>query len=416
MNSNVNNTINLKGVVTLTRENTKTGEEQLWYQGSNIISISGYQWILMKMFGLHLDSVHDPNASYEDMGRDTTLIIPDLNNSNSLQIGTDPGAYSVMDEDISSNHFIQGFMVGTGGSGEDTISSKNTNYSFVKLRNPIPFQQITAGDTIPTDDGTGYLGVLRTTVNTRSFYIKKFNGRPHITHSWWKNGQKWDYVDPVTQNDLGPNAVNGIAKTSRIETYVECEMSLSENDCLSYFEHEGSTQTAAINELGLVAFDSLNGIRTILNKLYESKIKQFLNICFNNNRTEDEVSQAISLAGEIDTVFVETNIEDYSQSNINQFVATVRSVSGATSETIDFTVIKEALSESTNIEVEALYNQSGVYVRETDKFLTHLTDSEFDSLSLDEAQRIKLITYFTFNSLPLQENWRLKINYRIYAN
>jgi hypothetical protein len=46
----------------------------------------------------------------------------------------------------------------------------------------------------------------------------------------------------------------------------------------------------------------------------------------------------------------------------------------------------------------------------------YLEDPAFDGMSSDEAQRIKLITYYTFNSIPLQEDWRLKIYYRIYAN
>lgn len=405
----------LHGHVTIERENVKTGEKGLWYEGDNIIPISGYQWILMKMFGLYLDSSH--NVSYEDIGRDTTVVIPDLNNSGSYQLGVDPSNYLPMNTDISDKHIVQGFMVGNGGAGEDTVTSKNTNYSFVKLRNPIPFQQI-AGTTVnPSDNGTTYMGVLRSSSDTRSYYIKKFDERPHIYHSWWKNGQKWDYVDPVTQNDLGPNAVNGAGKTNRIETYAQCIMTLSESDCLAYFQHEGSTQTAAINELGLVAFDSLNGKRSIITNAYHALVKPFLNICFNNERNAEDAANLISIAQEFVTIVEAESIRDYGQSNINKFIDVISSVSIITDpETIDFDIIKTSLAAETNIEVEALYNQSGKYIYETDKFLECLSDSVFDEMSSDEAQRIKLITYFTFNSIPLQEDWRLKINYRIYAN
>lgn len=405
----------LHGHVTIERENVKTGEKGLWYEGDNIIPISGYQWILMKMFGLYLDSSH--NVSYEDIGRDTTVVIPDLNNSGSYQLGVDPSNYLPMNTDISDKHIVQGFMVGNGGAGEDTVTSKNTNYSFVKLRNPIPFQQI-AGTTVnPSDNGTTYMGVLRSSSDTRSYYIKKFDERPHIYHSWWKNGQKWDYVDPVTQNDLGPNAVNGAGKTNRIETYAQCIMTLSESDCLAYFQHEGSTQTAAINELGLVAFDSLNGKRSIITNAYHALVKPFLNICFNNERNSEDAANLISIAQEFVTIVEAESIRDYGQSNINKFIDVISSVSVITDpETIDFDIIKTSLAAETNIEVEALYNQSGKYIYETDKFLECLSDSVFDEMSSDEAQRIKLITYFTFNSIPLQEDWRLKINYRIYAN
>ena len=77
---------------------------------------------------------------------------------------------------------------------------------------------------------------------------------------------------------------------------------------------------------------------------------------------------------------------------------------------------REAFSSSTNINVEAYYNQNGTYVYETDDFLNCLHDSVFDTLTNDEAQRIKLITYYTFNSIPLSDEVEILINYRIYTN
>ena len=58
----------LRGHVTVSLENKETGETKLWYENDNTISISGFQWILFKMFGLHLDSIHDPSNQYEDLG------------------------------------------------------------------------------------------------------------------------------------------------------------------------------------------------------------------------------------------------------------------------------------------------------------------------------------------------------------
>ena len=93
-------------------------------------------------------------------------------------------------------------MVGTGGSGEDAITTKNTDYSFINLRNPIPFQQTQIGSTVSGLDSSiagQYLGVYRqaTGSTSKSYYIKKFDGSPHIYHNWWRDGQKWDYLDPV---------------------------------------------------------------------------------------------------------------------------------------------------------------------------------------------------------------------------
>lgn len=410
-----NEKLGLHGIIHITRENELTGETQDCGVYHNTVVLAGYQFLLLKSFGLYLDSIH--KQSYEDIGKDTTVVTPDLNSTGSMSIGVDPTDYTAMNEDFASNHYVQGFMVGNGGAGEDTITSKNTNYSFCKLRNPIPFQQIADG-VAPADQGATYLGVYRSSSSTKSYYIKKFSERPHVYHSWWKNGQKWDYLDPVTENDLGPNAVNGAGKTNRIESYIECKLSLSETDCLAYFQHEGSTQTAAINELGLVAFDALYGKGSIINSLYQTKIKLFLNIAFNNDRTQEDAEHFVLLANEIYTVMTEEDIASYGETHINNFIDLVGTLLNADPSIIAWESIQGELSDETNIEVEALYNQAGTFKEETDKFTYYMSSEAFqvDDFSVDEAQRIKLFTYFTFNSIPLQENWRLKINYRIYAN
>lgn len=405
----------LRGHVRIFRENKETKEKSLWYEEDNIIPISGYQWILMKMFGLYLDSSH--NKSYEDIGKDTTLVVPDLNNSGVYQLGVDPADYTHMDSDISENHFIQGFMIGNGGSGEDAITTKNTDYSFTKLRNPIPFQQTQTS--LPSNISGQYLGMLRVGSSSfsKSYYIKKFDERPHIYHSWWRDGQRWDYVDPVTQNDLGPDAVNGVGKTNRIETYVEAKMSLDEDDCIAYFSHDGSTQTATVNELGLVAYDAVYGTRSIIEDVYNKMIKEFINIIFNNQRSEDIDDGVKIMAGEIYTIIEQ--LKPYVQPNINEFIMNVLEPiidPDNSSEKIDYTALQNELVKETNIGVEAFYNQNGTLMYTTDQFLHYLSDEAFSDLSTDEAQRIKLVTYYTFNAIPLQSNWRILIDYRIYAN
>jgi excinuclease UvrABC ATPase subunit len=94
----------------------------------------------------------------------------------------------------------------------------------------------------------------------------------------------------------------------------------------------------------------------------------------------------------------------------------------STASTIDYSEYQEQLSavdenqQPLNIGVQAFYNQNQTFQYTTDHFLEYMSSSEFASLSTDEAQRIKMITYYTFNSIPLQENWRILISYRIYAN
>lgn len=410
----------LRGHVQVFRRNKKTNEVSLWDEKDNIIPISGYQWILMKMFGLYLDSKHQ--VLYEDISQDTTVVIPDLNNAGQFQIGVDPSKYSVMNSNISENHIIQGFMVGNGGAGEDSVTTKNTDYSFMKLRNPIPFQQTQQGSLDSSIAGK-YTGVLRVSSSTssdnyfsQSYYIKKFDETPHIYHSWYRDGQRWDYVDPVSQNDLGPDAVNGVGKTNRIETYCQCKLTISEDDCIAYFSHEGNTQTALINELGLVAYDTIPGTRTIVESAYTQYIKKFITIVFDNNRTTEDVTESFTLANTISTIMSENKISSYDQTNINNFINIINWYKTQTSSSIVFSALQDSLSSDTYIEVEAFYNQNGTLMYTTDKFLEYLSSSSFDTLSIDAAQRIKTITYYTFKSLPLDSNFEILFNYRIYTN
>lgn len=570
----------LRGHVSIYRRNKSTGDTTLWYEDDNIIPISGYQWILMKMFGLHLDSEHNNTASgYEKKDRDTTLVIPDLNEDSKLSIGTDPALYSTMSEDISSSHIVQGFMIGNGGGGEDQMTAKNTDYSFMCLRNPIPFQQVS--DQLDPSVIGKYCGKYRLPSSTvNSYYIKRFEATPHITHSWWSDGQRWDYIDPVTQQDLGPDSQNGVGKTNRIESYVECQLALDDTDCAAFFNSDGNTQTPAINELGLVAFDTTgSGTRTTMEDLYERNIKPIIDIIFDNSKRssndisymEDLIADTVGkMADIIETVdeprirnmytlFKDINDEKYKRTvyQINRlslvetggtpnvgggFIA--KSGTGAwkynlfrikwtneklssgifavkaESEGVDIrgTAVTEApfltwmstefkseypitnnqitwkdsaqpvgnetlndgetsamfvgdfdvemitplelldgevsadpeppqgfqvhvsaedITETEiehswdtyqailsagaddpnpNIGVEALYDRNNNYKKETDDYLDIIKSDAFSALTVDEAQRIKLITYYTFKSIPIQTNWEIIINYRIYAN
>ena len=408
----------LKGVVRIYIEDPTTHKRTLWHEAHNTFVLSGMQWILMKMFGLHLDSNH--GTKYEEIDQDTTIAVPDLNDDNMLGIGVDIDDYSVMNADISENHFIQGFVIGNGGSGEDAITTKNTDYSFVNLRNPIPFQQTQlSGSTTGLDSSIAgqYLGVYRQSggSTTKSYYIKKFDTRPHIYHSWWRDGQKWDYLDPVQTGDLGPDAKNGLGKTNRIETYVQMEMSIDtrNGDCLEYFNHEGSTQTAMINELGLVAFDTIPGQRSIIETLYKTTIKKFIKLIYDNNRG-DVSQEVIDLAKDIVTVL--EPIRDFGHTNITNFIDNVEVIANASVEQLDYQVFQTAFTADDNIGVEAFYNQSGTFIYATDKFMEYMSDVEFKDLTTDEAQRIKLVTYYTFNSIPLNQNGKIIFQYRIYAN
>lgn len=412
----------LMGVIEINRRNKITGETEFVHRGSNVITISGYQYILMKIFDLYLDSKHITDS--DNMGRNTNLVMPDLNEMSPFNIGKRKAEYTDMNSNIAENHFIRGFMVGNGGAFEDTITAKNTSYSFINLRNPIPFQQ-TQSNTGLGKNGDKYIGVYNVPNSpTKSYYIKKFDKTPSIYHSWWEDGQAWDAVHKVKQNDLGPNPPNGVGATNRIETYVDCQLSISDDDFVSFFEHSGNTQTPMINELGLVAFDIDEGGKSDLIDLYNTTVQSFINIIFdktidNTNRADKNelVNQYIKTI--IDTL---TNYDYDTSANLTKLVDEVlepynyhyhQNPLDLSNET-EVTNLRNALSSSDTIGVEAYYDHNNVLKYTTDHFVDYVNELSFDKG--DEAQRIKLITYYTFNAIPIERNWELLINYRIYAN
>jgi hypothetical protein len=255
----------------------------------------------------------------------------------------------------------------------------------------------------------------------KSFFIKKFDDTPHIYHTWWEEGQKWSYVDPVSQDNLGPNQTS-VAKTNRIASYIECQMSISPEDCIDYFTHAGSTQTPVLNELGLVAFDAEAGNRSIFESAYRNYIRDFIEVLYKGNLEDDNKATLVGLANTIYQILVEGDVDitTFGNTRINAFINIIHEIkmvedpTTVTDEQLDDWMT--ALSDATNINVEAYYNQNHTYVYETDDFLNCLHDSSFDTLTNDEAQRIKLITYYTFNSIPLSDEVEILINYRIYTN
>ena len=412
----------LHGHVQVFVRNKKTGEKKLWSESDNVITLSGYQNILLRSFGLRLDSLHKVSYIDSNIGRDTNLVTPDLNDQSVFGIGRKIDEYSPMVDEFSNTHFIQGFMVGNQGAGEDNITTKNTNYSFINLRNPIPFRQ--TSDVLNPDIANKYLGIYNIpnaselTGFAKSYYIKKFDETPHMYHTWWEENQEWDKVDPVTVDQLGPDNSTA-AKTNRIASYIQCEMSIDSDDCVSYFSHAGATQSPVINELGLVSYNTIPGLRSVYEATYTAYIKDFIRLIFTNNITDDEKQEIIQLASAIYEIFTaeEGNITTYGQANINNFVALVTEIGAIEDPTLmDIQSYRDRLGASDNIEVEAFYNQMNVFQYETDKFLTYLSGSEFTGLSTDEAERIKLVTYYTFNSIPLSSEVDILISYRIYTN
>lgn len=412
----------LKGHVRVSIKNNDTGEVSLWEESDNIIPISGYSFALLKMFNLYLDSVHDPGNQMIPLDRDTTLAIPDLNNEDKMHIGIAPEEYTVMEDDNASNHFIQGFMVGNGGSGEDGNTTKNTNYSFTMLRSPIPFQESQGGDLDPSI-ANKYLGKLRITSSSESsvagsaYYIKKFEERPKLYHSWYRDGQSWNALEPINANDLGPNAVT--PKSNRIESYIQCNLAIDSSDCMAYFNSaDNSNTTPRINELGLVAFDTLKGTRSTLEELHTKYVKPLLLLIFKKvNLTEDDDTRAIQYANTILQITGDLGVAQMLNTKMNGFLGVVNTIASSSVGNIDRTTAMTNLGDTeANLGVQAFYNQNEEIQYTIDNYLNILAESEFNTLTVDEAQRIKLFTYYTFAAIPLEENTTILFDYRIYAN
>ena len=118
-------------------------------------------------------------------------------------------------------------------------------------------------------------------------------------------------------------------------------------------------------------------------------------------------------------------LSSYNQVNINGFLDVMTEIkdtaeSTITTETWNTWQTKLACDDvatyGENIYVDAHYNRSGDFVYSEDKFLEYLSSTEFSALTNDEAQRIRLITYYTFKSIPLDDAWKITVLYRIYAN
>jgi hypothetical protein len=274
-----------------------------------------------------------------------------------------------------------------------------------------------------TGDQAGkYVGVMNVS-GIKGYFIKKFDKTPHIYHSWWSNGQAWDKVTPVSPDALGPSAQQVLS--DRIETYVECELSIDDTDFKAYFEHAGNTQTAFINELGLVAFDIKSGDHSELESLYKTKIDPLLYMLFDKKPDPDNLVGIVqSIKDNAAMIYEDLSTRRIliGASHLTAFMTTMNNLSVAEIDTSSLDAIQTGLQpfrndlcDANNIGVEALYNQNDELQYVTNNFMTYV-NSEVSFTTEDEAERIRLITYYTFNSIPIEQNFELLINYRLYAN
>jgi hypothetical protein len=195
---------------------------------------------------------------------------------------------------------------------------------------------------------------------------------------------------------------------------------LSEDDFQAYFANANNSQTPAINELGLVAFDTtLNGVRSIYLEMYRMYVKPLISILFKSGElTETDKGYLRILATNITSIISNQDQVYREQENIASLYTLCVAIQADQAFPVEnIQEYQETLGSEECLSVIAYYNQYGEYSHEVDQFKTIVTtDETFDTSEPDEAQRIKLVTYYTFKSIPIEENWETLINYRIYAN
>jgi hypothetical protein len=113
------------------------------------------------------------------------------------------------------------------------------------------------------------------------------------------------------------------------------------------------------------------------------------------------------------------NAQTFTQNNLKKFLSDLPTYTDTDIESgssVDYDMLQELFATADSINVEAYYNKNDTIQYITDTFMNNLEAVGTTSLTIDEAQRIKLITYYTFPSIPISTNWEILINYRIYAN
>ena len=220
--------------------------DQVVYQGENLVVLPGNQYVLCKLF----------NLPYTVTGGDVITPISNvnpgvLNNPDQMNFDNKLSAPYMEHVNIHPLHFVNGFMVGYGGSTVSNIVARDVNYKGRMLYQPIPFRYTSAN--LNSAGNVKYGGIVtggdNGTQTIKSYYIKKFDSNPtaQIYHLWKDNGL--NDGTPVTNTIFDTLEDNGMD----VETYAEMELSIDPLEVREWFQANLSGEMPRINELGLVA-------------------------------------------------------------------------------------------------------------------------------------------------------------------
>ena len=226
--------------------------EIIHYQAENIVPIGGYQFAFNKLFNIGLDQesnlrVGDLNDEAPQMRIGVSRAQYQSIHFNAETSVTNPSVVTNPGINISANNFIFGFMMGDGGAREDNMTAIAPDYKRRGLFRAIPFRMDNDGTNIPQGR---YFGKATTFTGSTemepvsSYFVKRFDTPPpRIIHIW--------VTDNPNELSLVDDTVFASTSSIPIESYVEMNMSVSDEDGRGFFTTTGASPR--INEFGLVS-------------------------------------------------------------------------------------------------------------------------------------------------------------------
>lgn len=202
---------------------------RLLLKKKNVILAAGSGFTLRKLF----------NLAEDDSNRIT------LNSLLGINAGLGP---DTPDDGPLKEKMVCLFAVGTGGAGltfGDVKPAANREHN---LFNIVPMRYVSADDDLTGDELETYF--MRKEIGTNvAYYCKAFESTPTLVQ---RNADGTTFIPTTTDNDSPTLSGETYITKSAVETYVEINLQISENDVREYFDaSDEGLALARVNELAL---------------------------------------------------------------------------------------------------------------------------------------------------------------------
>lgn len=231
------------------RYNKRTGksewDEVIFEDAHNIVTISGVQFAMEKLFGIS-GNINVPSLYSElQIGA-----VEDTVASKVIQTpaGTKTSPYSASDD-------ICLFAIGLTGTGESSITKYPVNYreksiELAKLAEDntnlngiiIPFRY--TQQTLTAAEQKMYFG-KKTVDGYNAYYLKKFDAEPTIRHIWKTDS------DDETETDISASEVWDITRNTPARSYTEMILTISHKDVKEWVNVTGKIGEPIFNTISL---------------------------------------------------------------------------------------------------------------------------------------------------------------------